>query len=126
MRPGKPLTFGHYKNVPFIGLPGTPVSAFVGFEVFVRPVISILAGVKNWQRPLVQVILDDPIESDGRESYLRAMVEQRDGIWRAMLTGHQGSGNLFSLVQANALLLIPSGVKSLPIGTQVGGWLLVD
>ena len=34
MRPGKPLVFGHYKDVPYIGLPGNPVSAFVGFEAF--------------------------------------------------------------------------------------------
>ncbi len=72
----------------------------------------------------MQVILDDPIESDGRESYLRATIEQRDGVWRGELTGHQGSGNLFSLVKANALLLIPSGVKSLPVGSKVSGWLL--
>ncbi len=44
MRPGKPFTFGHYKEVPFIGLPGNPVSAFVGFEVFVRPVLLRLSG----------------------------------------------------------------------------------
>ena len=34
MRPGKPLAFGEYRGVPFIGLPGNPVSAFMGFEVF--------------------------------------------------------------------------------------------
>jgi molybdopterin molybdotransferase len=44
MRPGKPLAFGEYRGVNFIGLPGNPVSAFVGFEVFVRAVIGKLAG----------------------------------------------------------------------------------
>ena len=42
MRPGKPVAFGEYKSIPFIGLPGNPVSAFVGFEVFVRPAIERL------------------------------------------------------------------------------------
>ena len=42
MRPGKPLAFGEYRGIPFIGLPGNPVSAFVGFEVFVRPVLERL------------------------------------------------------------------------------------
>lgn len=124
MRPGKPLTFGHYKEVPFIGLPGNPVSAFVGFEVFVRPALLKLAGARDWERSTVSVIIEDLIESDGRESYLRATIEQRDGEWRGKLTGHQGSGNLYSLVKANALLLIPSGVKSLPVGSKVRGWLL--
>jgi molybdopterin molybdotransferase len=40
------------------------------------------------------------------------------------LTGHQGSGNLLSLVQANALLIIPSGVKCVPAGQEVSAWLL--
>ena len=44
MRPGKPLTYGRYQNIPFIGLPGNPVSAFVGFEVFVRPVLDDTPG----------------------------------------------------------------------------------
>ncbi len=44
MRPGKPLTFGHYQNIPFIGLAGNPVSAFVEFMVFVRPVVEKMLG----------------------------------------------------------------------------------
>ena len=47
MRPGKPLAFGEYRGVPFIGLPGNPVSAFMGFEVFARPAIGRLAGMNT-------------------------------------------------------------------------------
>ena len=128
MRPGKPLAFGEYRGVPFIGLPGNPVSAFVGFEVFVRPALSTLSGRSadsaHGTRPRVHVRLAEPIESDGRESYLRAVVENLDGSLSARLTGHQGSGNLLSLVQANALLIIPAGVKSLAIGSQAEAWML--
>jgi molybdopterin molybdotransferase len=124
MRPGKPLAFGEYKGVPFIGLPGNPVSAFVGFEVFVRPAILKMSGVEGKERPFQRVKLQEEIESDGRESYLRGIVTYQDGAWEACLTGHQGSGNLRSLVQANALLLVPSGVKSLPVGAEVDAWIL--
>jgi molybdopterin molybdotransferase len=128
MRPGKPLAFGHYRDIPVIGLPGNPVSAFVGFTVFVRPVLRRLGGEPGWEKSgskeTIRVTLDQPIESDGRESYLRAVVRPEAGVWRGDLTGHQGSGNLFSLVQANALLIIPSGVKSLPAGSEVEAWLL--
>jgi molybdopterin molybdotransferase len=124
MRPGKPLTFGEYGGVPFMGLPGNPVSAFVGFEVFARPAIGKLAGLKTITRTTVKVRLAEAIESDGRESYLRAVVEEREGTSFAKLTGHQGSGNLLSLVQANALLIVPAGVKSLPIGGQADAWIL--
>lgn len=124
MRPGKPLAFGAYRGVPFFGLPGNPVSAFVGFEVFVRPAIEHLSGCQYLPRMLRTVHLAEAVESDGRETYLRAVVSQKDGQLQARLTGHQGSGNLLSLVQANALLIIPSGVKSLPPGAAVEAWLL--
>jgi molybdopterin molybdotransferase len=124
MRPGKPLAFGNYQGVPFAGLPGNPVSAFVGFEVFIRPALAKLSGLVHWQRKVLKVELEEGLESDGRESYLRAVVENRDGRLLARLTGHQGSGNLLSLVQANALLIVPAGVKSLPTGSQVDAWSL--
>jgi len=124
MRPGKPLTFGSYRDTPFIGLPGNPVSAFIGFEVFARPVLNRLSGLPPEVREYRLCYLTQEIESDGRESFLRAIVEFMDGKWIARLTGHQGSGNLHSLVQANALLLIPSGVKSLPVGAMVKAWTL--
>lgn len=124
MRPGKPLAFGAYQGIPFIGLPGNPVSAFIGFEVFVRPALRKMMGLPGLQRRSIRARLLEPVDSDGRESYLRAIVSEREGAWVARLTGHQGSGNLRSLVQANALLLVPSEVKSLPIGAEVEAWIL--
>jgi molybdopterin biosynthesis enzyme len=96
----------------------------VGFEVFVRPVIERLSGMEAIDRPTVRVRLAEEVESDGRESYLRARIEDQDGSLTAKLTGHQGSANLLSLVQANALLIIPAGVKCLPAGQEVNAWLL--
>jgi len=124
MRPGKPLAFGEYRDIPFIGLPGNPVSAFMGFEVFVRPALARLGGLLNGSRPTVRVRSEEQIDSDGRESYLRAIVHEENGVLIARLTGHQGSGNLHSLVQANALLIIPAGVKCVPAGQEVNAWLL--
>jgi len=124
MRPGKPIAVGRYRQIPFIGLPGNPVSAFVGFEVFVREAIGQLAGLATLERPRIRVKLSEDVHSDGRESYLRALLQEHDGVMLAKLTGHQGSGNLLSLVQANALLIIPAGVKCVPAGQEVEAWLL--
>ncbi|HEX9384894.1 MAG TPA: gephyrin-like molybdotransferase Glp [Anaerolineales bacterium] len=124
MRPGKPVAFGEFKNILFIGLPGNPVSSFVGFEVFVRPTLQRLRGSLNPGRQTVRVKCEEQIDSDGRESYLRAQVHEKDGSFIARLTGHQGSGNLHSLVQANALLIIPAGVKCVPAGQEVNAWLI--
>jgi molybdopterin molybdotransferase len=73
---------------------------------------------------MVRVRCEAEILSDGRESYLRANIHQRDGVSFAKLTGHQGSGNLLSLVQADALLIIPAGVKCVPAGQEVNAWTL--
>ena len=126
MRPGKPVAFGEYKDIPFIGLPGNPVSAFVGFEVFVEPVIFRLRGLFYVGKQIIRVRCEEQIDSDGRESYLRAHVrpDGENRQWIARLTGHQGSGNLHSLVQANALLIIPAGVKCVPAGQEVDAWLI--
>jgi molybdopterin molybdotransferase len=124
MRPGKPIAVGRYRQIPFIGLPGNPVSAFVGFEVFVREAIGRLAGLATSVRPRIRVKLSEEVRSDGRESYLRALLQEHAGVMLAKLTGHQGSGNLLSLVQANALLIIPAGVKCVPAGQEVEAWRL--
>jgi molybdopterin molybdotransferase len=124
MRPGKPLTFGNYKKTPFIGLAGNPVSAFVGFMVFVRPVIEKMLGSAPQAQRHARVRLAEPVQSDGRESYLRAIVYREENQLLARLTGHQGAGNLFSMVQANALLIVPAGIKSLPQGAEITAWLL--
>jgi molybdopterin molybdotransferase len=124
LRPGKPLAFGNYCGLPIIGLPGNPVSAYVGFQLFVVPVINKMSGYEGVRRRKVRAFITQDIESDGRESYLRAILKTTDGQLSATLSGHQGSGNLFSLVQANALLIIPAGVRSLKTGSEVEAWVL--
>src|SRR5512138_2661528 len=64
MRPGKPVAFGQYRDIPFIGLPGNPVSAFVGFEVFVRPTIQRMSGLLSGGRQKVRVRAEEQIDSD--------------------------------------------------------------
>jgi molybdopterin molybdotransferase len=125
MRPGKPITFGSYKNIPFIGLPGNPVSSYIGCIVFVLPFIRQLQGLPPFAQKTIKAVLTEPMESpDGRESFYRGIIRNENGINKASLTGHQGSGNLFSLVQANALLIVPAGIKMIPAGEEVTAWAL--
>jgi molybdopterin molybdotransferase len=126
MRPGKPLAFGSYRGIPLVGLPGNPVSAYVGFLIFILPALRKMTGVVEVNLTHKKVFLAEKVESDGRESYLRAILIHRDNRLEAVLSGHQGSGNIYSLVQANALLILPSGVKSLPVGSEVNCLLLDD
>lgn len=125
MRPGKPLAFGFYKSVPYLGLPGNPVSAMVSFERFARAAILKMGGHTRLERPQVQAVLQTAIESDGRESYIRAGVEKgASGDYVAHITGNQDSHMMTSLVKANALLIIPEGVKQVAVGETVTAWML--
>ncbi len=88
------------------------------------PVLGRLSGLTYSEPPLLQARLAEAVNSDGRESYLRAMVTVEDGKMVARLAESQGSANIFSLVKGNALLIVPSGVKSLPESAEVKIWLL--
>lgn len=124
MRPGKPLAFGTYQGVPFLGLPGNPVSAMVSFERFARAAILKMAGHSRFLRPSVEAMLQDEITSDGRESYVRAVVTRQQGGYVARTTGSQGSHILTSMVKANALLIVPEGVREVHAGEPVTAWML--
>ena len=110
MRPGKPVAFGHIGNVPLLGLPGNPVSAAVTFELFGRPVIRKMLGHTRLLRPQVDVVVEDGVsERVMRRHYVRAHVEWREGHFVARTTGNQGSNIMTSLLNANALLIVPEG-----------------
>jgi molybdopterin molybdotransferase len=109
-----------------VGLPGNPVSAFAGFQVFILPALRKMAGYIDLNPTYQKVVLAQEVESDGRESYLRAIITRHNNRLEAVLSGHQGSGNIYALVQANALLILPSGVKSLPVGSELQCLLLDD
>ncbi len=126
MRPGKPLAYGSYHGVPYLGLPGNPVSAMVSFERFARPAILKMAGRRNLARPCVEVEMQEEVHSDGRETYLRAIVTRApEGRYTASSTGSQGSHIMTSLIQANALVIIPEGVKNVKVGEKLDA-LMID
>ncbi|MFC1870517.1 gephyrin-like molybdotransferase Glp [Chloroflexota bacterium] len=120
MKPGKPLAFGMIKGIPHLGLPGNPVSSMVTFELFARPAILKMMGKKNWAKPVVAAVLEDPVKNtDGRRIFARAIVEKRGGQYFARLTGPQGSGILTSMASANGLAIVPEDKASMKAGEVV-------
>ncbi len=109
MRPGAPIGFGIVRGVPWIGLPGNPVSAMVTFEIFVRPAIQKMLGFQRLFRRPVQAVLEEPVSIQARLThFLRAILRVReDGRLGVRLTGPQGSAILTSMAKANALLVVP-------------------
>jgi len=123
MRPGAPVGFGLLAGKPWIGLPGNPVSTMVTFELFARPAIRRLQGHALPFRRTVPVRVREQITLGPKlRHYLRAIVEEGE----ARLTGPQGSGILTSMALANALLIVPADMPSVPRGTELQALMLDD
>ncbi|HET7553158.1 MAG TPA: gephyrin-like molybdotransferase Glp [Gemmatimonadaceae bacterium] len=118
MRPGAPLGFGRLGSMPWIGLPGNPVSTMVTFELFVRPMLRRMLGHERIFRKPVAVTLAEPVRTGAPLThFLRAIVSVDDGgALSARLTGPQGSGILTSMALANALLVVPHDRQHLDAG----------
>ncbi|MBI2614294.1 MAG: molybdopterin molybdotransferase MoeA [Gemmatimonadetes bacterium] len=128
MRPGAPVGFGVIGALPWIGLPGNPVSTMVTFELFVRPAIRKMLGHTTLFRRTVQVTAAEPIKlGPPLRHFLRAVVtEDADGSRAAKLTGPQGSGILTSMAKANALLIVPEDQSEVKPGETLTAMLLDD
>jgi len=119
MRPGKPLIFGHLGATPLLGLPGNPVSSMVCALLFLRPAISAMLNLST-QTPLTKARLIGALKAnDGRQDYLRAAREWRDGgLWvRPFPT--QDSSMLKMFAHADALIVRKPHAPPLEDGATV-------
>jgi molybdopterin molybdotransferase len=125
MRPGKPVAFGQISGVPLLGLPGNPVSTAVTFELFGRPVIRKMQGHTRLLKPQVEVVVEDGIQDRAmRRHYVRAHVVWHDGRFIARTTGNQGSHIMTSLLDANALVIVPEGGVTIQPGDTARAMML--
>lgn len=127
MKPGMPQIRGIIGECPVIGLPGNPVSAFVSFEVFVRPAIRKLQGRRDVQRPTVVARASEKLTAPlHKRGYQRVRLTRDGAVWVASLTGHQGSHVITSIARADGLAVIPEDVTEIPEGGEVRVHLLVE
>ncbi len=116
-RPGAPVGFGAWKGVPWIGLPGNPVSTTVTFELFVRPAIRRMQGLKRLFRLARSVSVGEPVQTPGRLQYfVRIRLEEGPNLPTAYSTGPQGSGILSSMARADGLLMVPEDRDGVDVG----------
>ncbi|MBS3957096.1 MAG: molybdopterin molybdotransferase MoeA [Clostridiales bacterium] len=121
MRPGNPQTLGSIGGVPLFGLPGNPTSAYVGFELFVRPALRYMQGYGALDRPRQTARLaHDVTKKQDRRYYLRARVSVAvDGVREVALSGSQSSALLTAAHKGNCLLVLPEGEESFAAGSVV-------
>lgn len=122
MKPGKPFVFGHMLRAWYFGLPGNPISGFVGFDIFVKSALWQLCGATDIPQPLrFQAALTAPVKkSAGRMDIQRATItQQADGTWTAAPCGSQDSHRILGTSQANAYMILPQDLGSLKVGETV-------
>lgn len=122
MQPGTPQGHGTLgpDSTPIFTLPGNPVSAYVSFEVFVRPVIRRMLGHERIYRPVVRAVLVDPLPSPaGRRQFARGVLSVEEGRYVVRPAGGQGSHMLGGLSRANALVVVPEDVTEVKPGEAV-------
>lgn len=105
IRPGRPLAFGRVGEVPFIGLPGNPVSTMVTFLMFARPMLLKLAGARFVPVPRYPVVTDfDFTKKAGRLEWLRGHLVHEGGRLLARPYPADGSGVFSSVVASSGLI----------------------
>ncbi|MFJ5923040.1 gephyrin-like molybdotransferase Glp [Kitasatospora sp. NPDC092948] len=128
MQPGKPQGYGRIggdRGVPLLALPGNPVSAYISFELFVRPVIRTMLGAPDVHRPVVRAATTASLRSPaGRRQYLRGRYRPADGTVSPV--GGEGSHLVGALAQADCLITVPEDTTALPAGSAVDVVLLTD
>ncbi|WP_374228185.1 gephyrin-like molybdotransferase Glp [Streptacidiphilus sp. ASG 303] len=134
MQPGKPQGFGRIgpgAGVPLLALPGNPVSAYVSFELFVRPAIRTLMGAGRVHRPVVRAVTTAALRSPaGRRQFLRGSYRPpADGSGRpgtVTPVGGAGSHLVGALARADCLIVLDEGTTSAEAGSLLDVVLLEE
>jgi molybdopterin molybdotransferase len=122
MRPGKPLMFGSIDETLVLGLPGNPVSAYVGALVFLKPAIEAMLGlsVEDQKNRRIATLATDLPPNGARQDHMRAKIRvDPDGALAAQVFGVQDSSMLSALAQSDGLIVRPPNDPARKIGDSV-------
>ena len=115
MKPGKPFTFAWLNGKPVFALPGNPVSAMVGFELFVRPAMLKMMGHRYIFRPVVKATVLEALHNGGdRPQIVFARITLHEGKHFISSTGIQSSSRLSSMTAGNGFVQMAPGTSLVP------------
>jgi len=128
MRPAMPTALAMANGKPIIILSGNPVAAMIGFEVFARPLICKMLGLKQEeQRPVVDAKITKRVSTTlGRKTFVRVRVFQSDGKFFAKPISARGSGIISTMTKANGYVIVPENREGLEEGESVSVHLFDD
>ena len=121
MRPAMPTALAMLEDKPVMVLSGNPVAAITGFEVFARPLICKLLGLKKEEtRPIVKAKMTRKIATSlGKKNFVRVKVIQKNEDYQAEPISAKGSGNLSTMTRANGFVMVPENREGLAEGETV-------
>lgn len=122
MKPGKPLGLGRLGRAVWLGLPGNPVAAFVGWTVLGAPLARAMAGLARIAPPEIAARLAAPVaHRPGRCEYrpARRLAPDAQGCERVECLDGPGSHRIAQLAEADGLAVIPAEAGGLPAGARV-------
>jgi molybdopterin molybdotransferase len=122
IKPGRPVAMGTVRGVPFVGLPGNPVAAFITFAHVARPLIAALGGAPVEAAPALRVRAEFKYrKKTGRREYVRVRLSSGpDGEPRAHKHGVDGAGILTSLTETSGIVELGESVTEVVPGDSVG------
>ncbi len=119
IKPGKPVVLGLIKGKPVIGIPGYPVSTYITFNIFVKPVIYRMQGLNPDEPERIKAIVSRHVPSSlGQEEFVRVKVGVV-GDKTVATPVSRGAGVIMSLVRADGILRIPSMSEGIGAGREV-------
>ncbi len=117
--PGRQVGLGLVGDgIPVVALPGLPVAAQIGFEVFVRPMLRAMAGEPELFRPsLPAAALQAWRSPAGRREFVPVTLSgSPDEGYRLRPTGIPERPTLSALARANALAVVPEETDRVGLG----------
>jgi len=119
IKPGKPVILGWVRGKPVLGIPGYPVSAYITFTLFVRPLIYQLQGLEFKGPDTLKAMISRQVASTpGQEEFVRIKVGKVGDQYIATPIS-RGAGVLMSLVRADGFIRVPAMSEGIGSGTEV-------
>ena len=121
LRPAMPTAVAALDGKPVMILSGNPVAAVIGFEVFARPLICKMLGMKQTElRPTVNAVMTRKVAAAlGRRTFVRVRVTRRNGGFQAAPVSARGSGAISTMTRGNGFVIVPENREGVTEGEVV-------
>jgi molybdopterin molybdotransferase len=116
-----PTALAALEGKPVMILSGNPVAAIIGFEVFARPLICKMLGMRKTEpRPVIKAVMTRKVTTAlGRKTFVRVRVQQKNEEFLAEPVSARGSGAISTMTRGNGFVVVPENREGIAEGELV-------